>query len=257
MTSCHLRFFAQSLVTADLCLLSAFVTRAPWYLIPERALSIYVPPAYPPNQLNSAGGCKNMDGSTDSDTCCICRSEVELKPVPKGRDSYHLSCLQCGEFKITDSAVFTLSEYTSPEDVIKFSGWILHKNRKDEIPTLHTNTLEHIASLPIPGREERMMSLLIELVSIRNEVGTMINVTSEPRLLAATYTLQGGSQGHAEIMGLARMLEDKGLVKVPEDVYGYVRVTSAGYTVVDRLMEPQPKKRPLGFQLPSAPRHSY
>ena len=192
-----------------------------------------------------------MDSNTNICKCCICRSGAELKPVPKGTDSRHLLCLQCGEFKISNSAVCTLGKYTSPEDVIKFSGWILHKNRKDEIPTLHTHTLERIVNLPIPGREERMMSLLIELVSIRKEVGTMIDVTTEPRLLAATFTSQRGNQGVAEILGLARMLEDKGLVKVPgRSVYGTVRVTSLGYTVVDRLKEPQVENRQLGFPLP-------
>ena len=162
--------------------------------------------------------------------------------------------MQCGEFKISGSAVSTLGQYTSPEDVIKLSGWVLHENRKGEIPTLYRDKLEHIVNLPIPSREERMLSLLVELVRIQEGVGTMINVTREPRLRAATYTSQGGRRGHAEIMGLARMLEDegdRGLVKVPgRSEYGTVRVTSEGYRVVDRLKEPQAEVRPLGFQLP-------
>ncbi|MXX97291.1 MAG: hypothetical protein F4065_00140 [Rhodothermaceae bacterium] len=141
----------------------------------------------------------------------------------------------------------TLSKYTSTENVVKFSGWILHENRADKIPILHTDTLKDIVNRPIPGREVRMMSLLVELVCMRQEVGTMINVTKEPRLLAATYTSQGGRE---EIMGLARMLKDIGLVDVPgRSENGTVRVTSQGYRAVDRMKEPGAGKGPMGFQL--------
>ena len=110
--------------------------------------------------------------------CYICRSRAtELNPVLGDKDSSHLLCEQCGEFEISGSAVCTLGKYTSSEDGIKFSGWVLHENRKGNIPTLLTNTLAHIVNLPIPGREERMLSLLIELVSIRRAVGMEINVT--------------------------------------------------------------------------------
>lgn len=180
--------------------------------------------------------------------CYICGSRATgLNSVLGGKDSAHLSCEQCGEFEISSSAVSTLGKYTSPEDVIKLSGWILHENRKGNIPTLLTNTLEHIINLPIPGHKERILSLLIELVSIRKEVGMEINVTEEPRLFAATYTSQGGRE---EIMGLAQMLKDKGLVDIPGKLkYGTVRVTLEGYEAVDRLKEPQAEKRTLGFQL--------
>lgn len=180
--------------------------------------------------------------------CYICKSRATgLNSVLGGKDSSYLSCEQCGEFEISSSAVSTLGKYTSPEDVIKLSGWVLHENRKGNIPALLTGRLEDIVNLPIPGHKERMLSLLIELVSIRKEVGMMINVTREPKLFAATYTSQGG---HEEIMGLARMLEDQGLVKVPgRSEYGTVRVTSKGYGAVDRFKQPQSEKRILGFQL--------
>ena len=188
-----------------------------------------------------------MDYDTNIYSCWICRSRAELKPTPRDMDSLHLLCKQCGEFEISRSAVAMLGKYTSPKDVIMVSGWVLNENRKGNIPVLRTDTLRHIVNLPIPSREERMMSLLVELVNMRKEMSTMINVTREPRLLAATYTSQGN---HQEIIGLARMLQDLGLVEVPrKSEYGTVRVTSQGYTEVDRLKEPHVEKRPLGFQL--------
>ena len=194
-----------------------------------------------------------MECNPNDGPCIVCGSIAESGPVPPGHDYFHLSCEQCGEFKVSGSAVVALSRYTSPERVIKLSGWILHKNREDEIPTLESHMLEDIVTLPNPSPKERRMNLLIEMVKNLGGQVTGVDITREGRFFAATHTPRTGLKGRNEMVGLARMLEDEGLVKPnPESQAGTFRVTVKGYDLVDHLSERPLSKEaePIDFQQP-------
>ena len=73
----------------------------------------------------------------NTSSCWICGDGPESKSVSGGRDCYHLSCTQCGEFKVTGSAVPILDKYKSLENVGKLSRWIHRHNLEGEIPMIY------------------------------------------------------------------------------------------------------------------------
>lgn len=178
-------------------------------------------------------------------TCWICGSKANSLSVPRGYDYSHLRCEQCGEFKISASAVAAVSQYKSPEEVIKLSGWVLYQNRENGPPTLFSHMLKDIANMAIPGPEERLSSLLMEISACQSEFGVELNITEEPRCYAATFIPRGDHKGERAIIGLAHILEDEGFVKLPpQSRPGTVRLTLAGYKETERLRARRTETRP-------------
>ena len=133
-----------------------------------------------------------------------------------------------------------MDNHRSPEKAIRISGWVLRQNRNGIVPNLQGTGLEDIANIPMPSFRELMNDLLIELTVDQTEAGREINIFAEPRFYAATYTERRDVQGREKLFGLARMLEDEGLVKLPpQSTRGNVRVTSKGYREADLLRAPE------------------
>ncbi|MCY4674376.1 MAG: TIR domain-containing protein [Bacteroidetes bacterium] len=133
-----------------------------------------------------------------------------------------------------------MDNYRSPEKTIRISGWVLRQNRNGTVPTLTSDMLGDLVEAPMPSRPELMNDLLIELTVDQTEAGREINIFAEPRFYAATYTERRNVQRREKLFGLARMLEDEGLVKLPpQSTMGNVRVTSQGYREADLLRAPE------------------
>lgn len=186
-----------------------------------------------------------MEINLNDGTCWICESKANSLSAPRGWDYSHQRCEQCGEFKISGTAMVAVGQYKSPEEVIRLSGWILHQNREDKIPMLYSHMLEDIANMSIPGPEERVGSLLMEIRACQSEFGMELNVTEEPRCYAATFIPRWDKQGPGRLLGLVRILEDEGFVKLPpQSLQGTVRLTLKGYRETERLRARPAENRP-------------
>ena len=94
--------------------------------------------------------------------CPICKSQAEQKPVVS--DSHHLTCLRCGEFSITGSAVSVWqAKNPSLRQVANASGWI----RDNQGLIIHSNVIEKLLSINPPSVGERAGKLL-KAVEIQN-----------------------------------------------------------------------------------------
>ncbi len=133
------------------------------------------------HQQKIAGEREPMEIKLHDGTCWICGSRADSLFVTRGWHGLHQRCEQCGEFKISISAGQTVDKYKWTDKALKLSGWVRRQTRDGNAPTLFSNMLEGIVNSPMPSRQERLDSLLMELADGQTGAGSEIDITLGPR----------------------------------------------------------------------------
>ena len=125
--------------------------------------------------------------------------------------NHKIKCKQCGEFRLTGSAVTPIANLDRRLR-LKIGFWIREQNDLGEkLPTVDSYTPDFVSQLPDKTVMERVDRLLRFGISQQKDLGGRFNINA-PQIIALTY-----SQADGDVQELARRLHRH----VVRQVHGY------------------------------------
>jgi hypothetical protein len=115
-----------------------------------------------------------------TETCPICESKLDNKHNPPGgRDATIFSCILCGDFLMSRSAISCLPSYFSSDQLAptKLSHAIRMMQRVNSCPEFNTRTIEDIIRKPLPKPKEQADLFIRWLAENSDAPGNLIYVS--------------------------------------------------------------------------------
>lgn len=160
--------------------------------------------------------------------CSVCGSDF-TQELPTDRDGRHLDCPRCGKFFIGGTAVATVEAWEI-EPRMNVSGWIREQNILGEVPKVNTDTLDRVATRPLPSFMERADRLLLYALHAQPRFGGLLH-SGGGIFLAIAYVINEG-----ELRTFWDYLQEQGFIT---KLGAGFNITPAGYIRCDELKSRQ------------------
>jgi hypothetical protein len=162
-------------------------------------------------------------------TCPICHNDANSEQGSRFAD---IKCVRCGRFLVSLSE--GMPSVTSPDQMVRLSGWVREQNAADNVPIITSDVLKRVASMPLPRYRDRALKALKVIAKKHPWLDgrtLQATVTNDLEIVAVSY-----SADPSEVGTLLHVLKDQGLLDL--GATGMFCLTVPGLLAVEAMSSP-------------------